>query len=104
MYCSALYRLDYVEICWAFLPGASIPLKPWSKILPAAGPVPSFSTPIPLAPVLSLCTSFRGTNTLIPSHPFPSLPYKQGSGVSHWENFLKSRWMWVKFDAFLGKI
>ena len=98
--------MDYVEICRAFLPGASIPLGSWSKILPAVGPFSPFPLSSLSPPVLSLCTSFRGTNTLIPSHLLPSLPCpcKQGSGVSPWKNFLKCRWLWVKFGAFWGKI
>ena len=53
--------------------GASIPpLRPWSKIPPAAAPrFPPIPHP---SAVLSLCTSFRGMNPLIPSRPC-----KQGS-------------------------
>ena len=103
MYCSALYRLDMLK--FAGVPPRGIyPLGSWSKILAAAGPSPPF--PYPSRPLSFSSALPLEAQTLqsLPTPPFPSLPCKQGSGVSPWKIFLKSRWMWVKFDALLGKI
>ena len=72
----------------------------------AAGPSPYIPLPLPLScPFFS--PLFRGNNPLTPS-PSPPFPFpaqvSRGPGVSPWGKFFKSRWLQVKFHAFLGKI
>ena len=79
-------------------------LRPWSKIPPCRWSLPSLYLP-PVSPLpcpfpLHFLLRYEPFSPL----PSPPCPCKQGSGVSLWENFLKSRWLWVKFDSLLGKI
>ena len=59
------------------------------------------SLPSPFPPSLS----FRGRNPLISSHPLPfPAPVSRGPWISRPGTFFKSRWLQVKYDAFLGEI
>ena len=108
LHMSSKHHFNCYRMCpLHFVQGRLSPLRPWSKIPPAAGPSPPLLSP-PYPPLLCFPPSpFKGRNPWTHSPPllFPSLPpVRRGPGVSPRGKFFKSRWLQVKFDAFLGKI